>query len=125
MRGTWTIDHGSGSSPTGQSISVGPPLAMPREIAAPSSSGDFTRTASRPKLSPSLTKSGLRKSLAMVRLLKACCWMRLTLAEESVDAVQFQHRHDGLRRGEALRHQSTRAPEALMIGAKRASSESR
>ena len=36
---------GSGSSPTGQSISVGPPRAMPREMAAPSSSGDFTRSA--------------------------------------------------------------------------------
>ena len=39
----------------------------------------FTRSAWRPKLSPSLTKSGLRRLLAMVRLLNDCCWMRLTL----------------------------------------------
>jgi len=37
------------------------------------------RSETTPKLSPSLTKSGLCRSEAMVRPLKACCWMRLTL----------------------------------------------
>ena len=79
LRGNVTSFQGSGSSPTGQSISIGPPLAMPRATAAPSSSGEDTRTASRPKLSPSFTKSGLRKSDAMVRFLNDCYWMRRTL----------------------------------------------
>ena len=38
-----------------------------------------TRSEAMPKLSASFTKSGLCRSEAMVRLLKACCWMRLTL----------------------------------------------